>query len=148
MHLIAEIVTQDLELPFTLNTKPLHSVSPNPTHHQMIIHYALHRFLAYRKTPHKRPWAFASFMGMKRAFPASSSLLWNENRIIFGRDIVRNVKKRPIIFIWSVRRGVYLKGAFIGCFYGIQLTCQPAPILALRSATRSTHVLSSYITLT
>ncbi len=38
---------------------------------------------AYRKTPNKRPWAFANYRVRKRAFPPFSSFLRNDNRTIF-----------------------------------------------------------------
>ncbi len=53
--------------------------------------------IIYRKTPNKRPWAFAAVVGLKRIFSPSSSFLRNENRTIFSRDIAKNVKKHPNI---------------------------------------------------
>ena len=38
----------------------------------------------YRKTPNKRPWAFATFIAIKRTFSPSRRFLRNENRTIFG----------------------------------------------------------------
>ena len=49
----------------------------------------------YRKTPNKRPWAFAVIVGLKRTFSPSSSFLRNENRTILSRDIAKNVRKHP-----------------------------------------------------
>ena len=51
----------------------------------------------YRKTPNKRPWAFAGIVVLKRTFVPSSSFLRNENRTIFSRDIAKNVIKCPTI---------------------------------------------------
>ena len=62
----------------------------------------------YRKTPNKRPWAFASLTDLKRAFPAFSSFLRNENRTIYGWDIAKNVKKDQV---WGLSWG---GGAIIG----------------------------------
>ena len=41
----------------------------------------------YRKTPNKRPWAFAATVGLKRTLFPSCSFLRNKNRTIFSRDI-------------------------------------------------------------
>ncbi len=73
-------------------------------------------FPGYRRTPNKRPWAFASYIDLKRAFPPFSSILQNENRTIFDRDIVKNVKKDPAWGFEWWGRGVYWRGAFIGVF--------------------------------
>ena len=49
----------------------------------------------YRKTPNKRPWAFAGGVALEGTFSPSMSFLQNENRTIFSRDIAKNVRKRP-----------------------------------------------------
>ena len=70
----------------------------------------------YRKTPNKRPWAFAATVVLGRTFSPSSSFLRNENRTIFSWDIGKNVKKTPQHRVLGVGRGVYWRGAFIGGF--------------------------------
>ncbi len=41
-------------------------------------------FNKYRKTPNKRPWAFAGSVGLKRTFYPSSGFLRNENPTILS----------------------------------------------------------------
>ncbi len=71
----------------------------------------------YRKTPNKRPWAFAGSVALERTFSPSRSNLRNENRTIFSRDIAKNVRKHPT---WALgcREGRLLEGGVYWGFYG------------------------------